>query len=80
MSGAIVGWSEAGWSEAFVGWPGAGVGLASGATTSLASDYILGRRALFLMIAPSILPALAMRTTLGAGELMHALLAVERMR
>ena len=41
------------------------VGLASGATTSLSSDYILGRRALFLMIAPTIVPALAMRTTLG---------------
>jgi signal transduction histidine kinase/ActR/RegA family two-component response regulator len=41
------------------------VGLASGATTSLASDYILGRRALFLMIAPSIAPAIAMQTPLG---------------
>lgn len=41
------------------------VGLASGATTSLASDYILGRRALFLMTAPTMVPALAMRTTLG---------------
>ncbi len=41
------------------------VGLASGATTSLASDYILGRRALFLMIVPALVPALAMRTTLG---------------
>ena len=41
------------------------VGLASGATTSLASDYVLGRRAIVLMIAPTMAPALAMRTTLG---------------
>lgn len=41
------------------------VGLASGATTSLSSEYILGRRAIFLMMAPTIVPALAIRSTLG---------------
>ena len=43
------------------------VGLASGATTSLASEYVLGRRALFLMATPIMVPALAMRTNLGDG-------------
>ena len=41
------------------------VGLASGATASLASEYILGRWAIFLMMTPTIVPALAMRTALG---------------